>query len=156
MNKDLYGHKVPLPEEVVTYLGQCFDAAQGASESTEGFKRNQELRNSGEITYQQLKRVKNWFDSFQGAKNDLSYILNGGDYVRNWINQTLDSMRNDVHLGKKIKSEVLPNQFLQTHTKDNLSDMNRPSKSHKTPTGELDIQVTESLKRINEIIKKII
>jgi len=156
MNKDLYGNKVELPEEVVGYLGQCFDAAEGANETTEGFKRNKELRDSGHITYQQLKRMKNWFDSFQGAKNDLSYILNGADYVRNWVNQTLESMRNGVDLGKKIKSEVLPNQYIQPHEKNNLNTMNRPSKSHKTPTGELDIQVTESLKRINEIIKKII
>jgi len=153
MNKELYGNKVELPEEVVTYLGQCFDAAQGADETIEGFKRNQELRDSGQITYQQLKRVKNWFDSFQGAKNDLSYILNGGDYVRNWVNQTLGSMRNGVKTGENFKDEIMPNQDTEL---DNLSNMNRPSKSHTKPSSEYDIQVTESLKRINEIIKKII
>ena len=42
MNKDLYGHTVPLPEDVVGYLGQCFDAAKGANHSVEGYKRNQE------------------------------------------------------------------------------------------------------------------
>ena len=156
MNKDLYGHKVSLPEEVVGYLSQCFDAAKGADENTEGFKRNKDLREKGEITYQQLKRMKNWFDSFQGNQNDLPYILNGGPYVRNWIEQTLSSMRNDNDLGKEIKSEVLPNQYIQTHTKDDLSNLNRPSKSHKTSIGQYDLQVTESLKRINEIIKKII
>ena len=40
MNKDLYGEKVELPEDVVGYLGQCFDAAKGADESIEGYKRN--------------------------------------------------------------------------------------------------------------------
>jgi len=156
MNKDLYGHKVQLPEEVVGYLSQCFDAAKGADESIEGYKRNKDLREKGEISYQQLKRMKNWFDTFKGAQNDLSYILNGGPYVRNWIEQTLGTMRNDVDLGKKIKSEVLPNQYISTHSKDGIKNMNRPSKSHQSQIDQYNLQVTESLKRINEIIKKII
>ena len=46
MNKDLYGNKFSLPEEVVSYLQQCHDAAGGADESVEGYKRNKELRDS--------------------------------------------------------------------------------------------------------------
>ena len=156
MNKDLYGHKVQLPEEVVGYLSQCFDAAKGADESIEGYKRNKDLREKGEISYQQLKRMKNWFDTFNGNQNDLSYILNGGYYVKNWVNKTLESMRNDVELGKKIKSEVLPNQYIKNHKKDDLRNLNRTSKSHQTPIEYYDLKVTENLRRINDLIKKII
>lgn len=156
MNKDLYGHKVPLPEEVVGYLDQCFNAAKGANETTEGYKRNKELREKREVTYQQLKRMKNWFDNFNGLENDLPFILNGGHYVKNWVNDTLGGMRNNVYMGKKAKSEVLPNQFIQTHTKDNLNTMNRQSKSHSSTTGDINKDITENLKRINELIKKII
>ena len=156
MNKDLYGHKVPLPEDVVTYLSQCFEAAKGADESTEGYKRNQELRNSKEATYQQLKRIKNFFDGFNGHENELPFILNGGHYVKDWVNRTLGSMRSDVDLGKKIKSEVLPNQYIQQHEKNGLNDMNRSTKSHKSNVEFYDLEVTESLKRINDLIKKII
>lgn len=156
MNKDLYGNKIPLPEDVVNYLDQCFKSASNADETTEGYKRNKELRDSKEVTYQQLKRMKNWFDTFNGNENDLSFILNGGHYVKNWVDKTLGSMRNDVKMGKKIKSEVLPNQFIKNHEKNDLSTMNRPSKSHKSATDKYNIEITESLKRINEIIKKII
>lgn len=156
MNKDLYGHKVSIPEEVVGYLSQCFESAKGADETTEGYKRNQDLRNNKEITYQQLKRIKNWFDNFNGQPNDLSFILNGGDYVKNWVNRTLDTLRDDVHSLKKNKSEVLPNQFIKPHEKDGLNNLNRPSKSHVKSSEYYDLQVTESLKRINELIKKII
>jgi hypothetical protein len=156
MNKDLYGNKFSLPEEVVNYLQQCHDAAGGADESVEGYKRNKELRDSREVTYQQLKRMKNWFDNFNGLENDLPFILNGGHYVKNWVNDTLGGMRNNVYMGKKSKSEVLPNQFIQTHTKDNLNTMNRQSKSHSSTTGNINKDITESLKRINELIKKII
>jgi hypothetical protein len=128
MNKDLYGNTVQLPEDVVEYLQQCFDSANTDDSTIEGFKRNQELRDSRETTYQQLKRMKNWFDNFNGLENDLPFILNGGHYVKNWVNDTLGGMRNNVYMGKKAKSEVLPNQFIQTHTKDNLNTMNRQVK----------------------------
>lgn len=156
MNKDLYGNTVQLPEDVVEYLQQCFDSANTDDSTIEGFKRNKELRDSRETTYQQLKRMKNWFDNFNGLENDLPFILNGGHYVKNWVNDTLGGMRNNVYMGKKAKSEVLPNQFIQTHTKDNLNTMNRQSKSHSSTTGEINKDITESLKRINELIKKII
>jgi hypothetical protein len=156
MNKDLYGHKVPLPEDVVGYLSQCYDSADGADESTDGYRRNIELRDSGEVTYQQLKRMKNFFDNFNGHENDLPFILNGGHYVKDWVNRTLGSMRSDVDLGKKIKSEVLPNQYIQQHEKNGLNDMNRSTKSHKSNVEFYDLEVTESLKRINDLIKKII
>jgi hypothetical protein len=156
VNKDLYGHKVPLPEEVVQYLRQCYDAAEGADESVEGYKRNVELRDSGEVTYQQLKRIKNWFDNFNGNENDLPYILNGGHYVKNWVDNTLGSMRDNVYTLKKNKSEVLPNQFIQPHEKNDMSNINRPSQSHKAAVNKYDTAITENLKRINELMQKII
>ena len=64
MNKDLYGNTVQLPEDVVEYLQQCFDSANTDDSTIEGFKRNQELRDSRETTYQQLKRMKNLFYNF--------------------------------------------------------------------------------------------
>jgi hypothetical protein len=156
MNKDLYGKTFSLPEDVLGYLQQCHDSAHGANDSVEGYRRNKELRDSGQVTYQQLKRMKNWFDSFNGDRNDLSYILNGGDYVKGWVDTTLNSLRNDIHLSKKTKSVVLPNQFNSEHEKDNITDMNRPSKSHSKTIHKYDTSITEHLKRINELIQKII
>jgi hypothetical protein len=156
VNKELYGRKVSLPENIITYLEQCFNAASSANETTEGYKRNKELRDTKEVTYQQLKRMKNFFDNFNGNQNDLSYVLNGGDYVKTWVNDTLKSMRNDIELSKKTKSEVLPNQYIKQHEKGDLRNMHRPSKSHKSSIEKYDTAITENLKRINDLIKKII
>jgi hypothetical protein len=156
VNKNLYNKKIELPEDVIVYLKQCHDSAIGADENTEGFRRNQELRNSGYVTYQQLKRMKNFFDNFTGQQDELPFILNGGDYIKGWVNNTLNSWRDNDKRGKEIRSVVQPNQFIQPHKKDNLSNLNRPSKSHTTALGYFDLEVTESLKRINELIKKII
>ena len=154
MNKDLYDKKIELPEDVVGYLGQCFDAATGADENTEGYKRNKELRDSGHVTYQQLKRMKNWFDSFNGQQNELPFILNGGHYVKGWVDRTLGGMRDGVDLSKEIKSTVLPNQYIAPHQKNNLSNLNRPSKEHGSSID--DLKITEDVKKINNLIKKII
>jgi hypothetical protein len=65
-------------------------------------------------------------------------------------------MRENVRLPKEVKSTVLPNQFIKKHEKNNLSNMNRPSKSHYSNVDNYNIQVTENLKRINDLIKKLI
>ncbi len=156
MNKDLYGKKIEIPEDVVGYLQQCHDNAKGANDSTEGYRRNKELRNSGYVTYQQLKRIKNFFDNFNGHENDLPFILNGGHYVKGWVDRMLDSMRDGISIPKKTKSLVLPNQYLQPHTKNDLTTMNRPTKSHSSKLEKYNLAITEDLKRINDLIKKII
>lgn len=158
MNKDLYGKEIILPEKILNHLHSSFTNAKGATESNEGYRRNQDLRNNCKITYQGLKRVKNWFDKFNGNPNDMSYVLNGGDYMKNWVNQQLQSMRGNVYNTKKDKSDAgMENQFISPHTKDNINNINRPSKSHsKNDMIDYDVAVTESLKRINDLIKKLI
>jgi hypothetical protein len=59
-------------------------------------------------------------------------------------------------LGKEIKSVVLPNQYIDSHEKNDLRTMNRPSTSHSNKLEKYNLQVTEDLKRINDLIKKLI
>ncbi len=156
MNKDLYGKSFAIPQDVIEYLHQCNQAVGEVDETTEGFKRNKDLRDNKEITYQQLKRMKNWFDNFDGHENDTTHILNGGHYVKNWVNDTLNSMRDNVENTKQNKSEVLPNQFIQPHEKNDMTKMNRPTQSHKSAVNRYDSAIVENLQRINDLIKKII
>ncbi len=152
MNRELYNKKIELPEEVVIYLKQCHDVVPSDNPNVEGLKRNKELRDSGYVTYQQLKRIKNYFDNFKGEKNDLTFILNGADYMKNWVDRTLDSMRSGNNLSKEIKSVVLPNQYIDPHQKNQKVNPD----NHKTTLDKYNLEVTESLKRINDLIKKII
>jgi hypothetical protein len=156
MNSDLYGKSFTVPDDVIDYLHQCHQAVGDVDETTEGFKRNKDLREKGEITYQQLKRMKNWFDNFNGHEDDISHILNGGHYVKNWVNDTLNSKRDSVENGKETKSEVLPNQYNQEHEKNDMTTMNRSSKSHDTMTNQYTPSIREDLNRINDLIKKIL
>jgi hypothetical protein len=155
MNSELYGKTYTVPQDVIEYLEQCNQAVGEVDETTEGFKRNKDLREKGEITYQQLKRMKNWFDNFDGHQDETSHILNGGHYVRNWVNNTLKGDRDSINTGKQSKSEVLPNQYINPHEKEGIKDMNRPNQSHSSSINKFDTAITESLKRINELIQKI-
>jgi hypothetical protein len=80
----------------------------------------------------------------------------GGDSFYNWINQSLGSDRSGLETTKKSESLVMNNRYMKPHAKDSLNTMNRPSKSHKSTIEKYDSSITESLKRINEIMKKII
>ena len=65
MNNSLYNKPIEIPTEVTKYLQSCFDMFPNSDTSIEGHKRNEELRNSGYATYQQLGRIKNWFDNYK-------------------------------------------------------------------------------------------
>ena len=155
MNKELYGQVVVLPKELTQYLQQCFDQVPNSDATVEGHKRNMFLRDNGQVTFQQLERIQNWFKYFDGNKEDAPYILNGGDYMNNWVTTTIDGMRNGTHTNQAV-SDVMPDDITDELIDDMgwLSNLNRDVKSHKDYND--DIKITENLKRINDLIKKII
>jgi hypothetical protein len=154
VNKDLYNKKVKVPDEIREHMRNSFSSISSES-NDEGHKRNRELQDSEEITYQQLKRIKNYFDNFNGDVQEKAYILNGGDYMKKWVDDTLRYLRDDIHNSKKIASDTgMSNEFNQEKQQDDISAMNRPSKSHRKQND--DVKITETLKRINELMKKII
>ena len=154
MNKTIYDHKVEFPENMREHMRVSHHKAKGADKNGEGYKRNQELQGQKSITYKQLKRIKNFFDNFKGKDIDHEFILNGGLEMKNWVNNELRRMREGIYMTKNNKSETgMMNQHIQTHTKDGIDV--RPSKEHSKTVDKYNAAVTESLRRINEIISKI-
>ena len=51
MNSQLYNNIAILPQSLLDHLYDCFNSVSG-DVNTEGWKRNQELRNQKKITYQ--------------------------------------------------------------------------------------------------------
>lgn len=150
MNSDLYNNTAVLPDTLLKHLNDCFNSTQ-ADSNTEGFNRNQELRQSKNATYQQIKRIKSWFDGYNGNKEDAPFILNGGDRMKNWCDEVLKVWRANVDGGKKIKSDTgMQNQYIDNHEKNsfNLND------KHSSTVD--DLSVNEELKKINKLMKKII
>jgi hypothetical protein len=149
MNSNLYNKEAKLPESLLKHLKQCINSTNGNT-NIEGYKRNQELTKSGLATYQQIKRIKNWFDNYGGNKEDSPFILNGGDRMKNWCDEVLKTWRGSDDSSKKIKSDTgMQNQYLDSHEKNsfNLND------KHTTTVDSLS--VTEEIKKINKLIKHI-
>ena len=147
MNKSLYDNIIILPQSLVDHLDVCFKQVNG-DQNTEGWKRNQELRKTKQITYQNLKRVKNWFDTYSGKKEDMPFILNGGDRMNEWVNHALQQMRSSVDSSKKHKSDAgMANQYLDSHEKNNFNMNDK----HTTTTDDLKLE--SEIKRINKLIK---
>jgi len=156
VNSNLYNKTIELPKEIMEYLQTCFDHIPNSDTSIEGHKRNEELRNSGYVTYQQLGRIKNWFDKYDGDGTDAPYILNGADYMKNWVESKIQDLRKQDSSSNEIEQEFVPDKIDINSIKDlgPIADMLRPSKEHSTFAQ--DVRIREDLDRINQIIKKII
>jgi hypothetical protein len=155
VNSNLYNKPIELPKEVLEYLQTCFDHIPNSDSTVEGHKRNQELRDTGYVTYQQLGRIKNWFDNYQGDGKDAPYILNGADYMRNWVETTIQDLRRQDTTPKEVE-DAMPEEIddLMIKNLGPIADMLRPSKEHSTFTQ--DVRIKEDVNRINNLIKKII
>ena len=158
MNKDLYNNPkggVEFPKDKQEHMRKCFHMVKGADTNTEGFNRNKELQGQNWIDYKQLKRIKNFFDNFKGNHNHPSFILNGGVEMKNWVNDILRKMRSGLDLSKRNKADTgMQNQYIKPHEKKDFTNV-RPSQKHLSTVQKYDAAVTESLKRINELISKL-
>ena len=115
-NSDLYGKKWTVPNDVISKLNKSIN---NSNKSDKGYKRAQNITSDRAMSYSMLKRIKNFFDSFSGNKNDSDYLLSGGDSMKTWVNNTLEKSRGDIVRDKRNKSDSgMSNQFKKTHSKD--------------------------------------
>jgi|TARA_R110000803_G_scaffold132165_1_gene199377 hypothetical protein len=143
MNKNLYDRKAKLPKSLIKHLEECGGMVE-ADSNTEGFNRNKELRESGMVSYQQIKRIKNFFDSFGGKKEDAPFVLNGGDRMQKWCDHVLNHWRSVEQGGKKRKADGgMENQFIDNHEKNGLA-MN-PHDRHEKGINKFDTTIKESI-----------
>jgi hypothetical protein len=153
VNKDLYGKEYDIPPHLLNMIAKGL--SKYANQSTENVKRAQDLISTGKSTYQQLKRIKNWFDSNSNTSNPEFHLLGGGAF-KGWVDQTLSSDRGAIDLSKKAKSVAMSNQYNDEHEKNNdLRKDFRPSHSHKK-SGHKIAGVHEEIERINTWFKILI
>ena len=155
MNKSLYDKEIEFPSDKREHMKKSFHMVKNADENTEGYNRNKELQTQKFISYKQLKRIKNFFDNFKGNEKEPSFILNGGIEIKNWVENELRKMRDYIKNTKTNKMNAgMMNQFLDPHEKKDFTNV-RPSQEHSKTVDKYNAAVTESLKRINELISKI-
>lgn len=148
-NSKLQGKKISIPENVKLHLSKIFTAYRG-DETVEGYARLKKLVNKDQISYEQLKRVKNFFDNYNGNKNSTPYLLNGGSLMKAWVEKTLKDIRQDIEGKKKAMKDIgMPNQYQKTHSKDGVKIDPHDSDTDKLlrQEGIYNIEVMESLIR---------
>jgi 8-oxo-dGTP pyrophosphatase MutT (NUDIX family) len=103
MNSELYDNKYRIPTPILMKI----NAKLMTSPVSDGTKRAKNLVKGGIATYQQLKRLKNFFDYFnpevQGADQ---YELIGGEDMKNWVEETLGQERKKTETSKEVKSSI--------------------------------------------------
>jgi hypothetical protein len=66
-----------------------------------------------------MKRLKNYFDSYDGDGTDDEYKLNGGDVMNKWVDKALGNTRDTIDHQKRVRMDAGENnQYKDTHTKD--------------------------------------
>lgn len=117
-NKELEEKYYTCPDDVINSLRVKISKYEHGGD-TKGYKRAKGIVDSKRISYQQMKRLKNYFDNYEGNKTDDEYILNGGERMGEWVNTTLGSSRDAIYNVKRTEMNAgKENAFRKTHTKD--------------------------------------
>lgn len=127
-NSELKNRIFPIPDGVRNILQQTLENYNG-DKTVDGYKRLNNLLNSKTISYSEMKRIKNFFDNYIGTNKSTEFILNGGEPMKTWVNNTLFTARKAIQDFKQAKKDAgIENAFIKHHEK------NRQSKKTNKPT----------------------
>lgn len=123
-NSELKGKRFFLPPGIKKYLLNIKNNYNG-DQNVEGYKRICNILEMNGIEYREMKRLKNFFDNYNGNKNTDTYILNGGDILKNWVNKELGNATSAIKSYKETKRKMgNKNSFIKAHTNDKMSTRN--------------------------------
>jgi hypothetical protein len=138
-NSSLQGKHFTIPQNISEHLTKIFKAYKGAK-NVEGYQRLEEFVNKTEskddskISYEQLKLIKNFFDSYTGNNKSTPYLLNGGTLMKNWVQKTLDNARQDIEGKEKSMKSVGMGDHYQ---KEKLNLNKIGGKEHDSDTNKI-------------------
>jgi 8-oxo-dGTP diphosphatase len=129
MNQELYNKQYRIPPDILKGI----EIAKASSSDGEGIKRANYLLKNGAITYQAMKRLKNFFDYFNSQTGDkMQYALAGGNPMRQFIEATLASDRAGVEMTKNVKQDMAtnPNSELKPYQTPRLNEEKKDLKKN--------------------------
>ena len=154
-NSALKNRTFPIPDGVRDMLQSTLNNYNG-DKTVDGYKRLNNLLSSDTITYQDMKRIKNFFDNYQGTDKSAEFILNGGEPMKNWVNSTLNQATKAIEDFKQAKKDAgISNAFRKPHEKDRQNH-----KKNKPPVAKFNVSNQNMLDNntihYNESKKKVI
>lgn len=156
MNNQLYGKVWQFPQHMQQHMRICFAKVKNVDANVEGYNRNRRLQTASQVGYPELKRIKNFFDTYTGNPQDAPFILNGENKMKDFVNSILSGARQSLSTSQQIRNntgmQMDRNDVPDPNVNLNLSQ----DTANKSTIEKYDLQVTESLKRINEIMIKLL
>lgn len=127
-NKELKGKVFHLNDGIKKHLQNTLNNYNG-DKTIDGYKRlNNLLSMKGGINYNEMKRLKNFFDNYSGSDKSIEFILNGGIPMKLWVNNTLNGATKAIHDFKQAKKEAgLKNAFIKPHDKNRQTKPKKPT-----------------------------
>lgn len=136
MNSEMYGNEYQVPQDVLSSLENHKDETTINNIFTKGY-----------LTYQNMKKILHDIDNGKFGDKDLSTL-------KSFITQNLGSGRGSIRRQKRDASNSgMQNQYLSSHSKND--PRNITDKPHSKLYENYNQEVVDSLKRINEIMKKL-
>ena len=128
-NQELKNRVFPLSNGIKKHLMQTLNDYNG-DKTIDGYKRlNNLLSMNNGIKYEEMKRLKNFFDNYSGSPKSMEFILNGGEPMKLWVYNTLNTATTAIHNFKQAKKDAgMSNAFIKSHEK------NRQTKKKNKPT----------------------
>ena len=109
-NRELKGRLFPLGKEIKKHLNKTLSDYEKSNgdKTADGYKRlcNILYDMPNGIEYNEMKRLKNYFDHSQGAEETVEYYLNGGRPMQIWIDSTLGLATTAVANQKESAKEI--------------------------------------------------
>ena len=128
-NQELLNKTYYIPQNIL----KSIEVAKASASDSNGLRRANFILKNGVLTYQALKRLKNFFDYFNPqSQNKAQYALAGGDLMKNFIETTLNQDRAGVERSKKIKQDMTanPNSELKPYQRPRLNEEKKELKKN--------------------------
>jgi 8-oxo-dGTP pyrophosphatase MutT (NUDIX family) len=140
MNSALYGNTYPIPKQLLNKLTKTiYNNPMGG----DGIKRAKNLVKSGSVTYQQLKRLKNFFDTFDSEETPQSeYDFAGGEDMRFFVETTLERERSKSGRSEELKRPIMS------------AAGNRALEAMKAQDGSVNLKESEEKEEPSKDLKK--
>jgi len=128
-NQELLNKTYYIPQNIL----KSIEVAKASTSNSNGLKRANFILKNGVLTYQALKRLKNYFDYFNPQTDDKNqYALAGGDLMKAFIEKTLNQDRAGVERSKRVKQIVAtnPNSELKPYQTPRLNEEKKELKKN--------------------------
>lgn len=125
MNSELYDKTYKIPSDVLKGI----QASLVSNPQGEGVKRAKNILRSGMVTYQAMKRLKNYFDNFNPEiEGTIQYALAGGDLMKHFVDSTLENDRDAVKRSKEVRRDFNVDVNLGTKATSAAPELNETKK----------------------------